>query len=183
MEFLQIQNVVKVALTGDCHYWKPRFPESRYSTVSFQAMLRKNYRRRRSSTSAKESFLDTSQHTITPSRGGARFGHASWPDSKRALRTAVSISKTLRIASAPCSSATFPSRRVSDVRRAISYMVRWDMSGYPHWSKASSSGQSVVVTGSASLYALSPFIIAADFPQPFTPITATVTFIPLNLMA
>ena len=59
-------------------------------------------RRRRSSTSANESFLDTSQHTITPSKGGARFGHASWPDSRRALRTAVSTSRTLRTASAPC---------------------------------------------------------------------------------
>lgn len=77
VELLQIQNVVKVALTSDCHYWKPRFPECRYITVSFQAASRKFYRRRRSSTSAKESFPDTSQHTITPSKGGARFGHAS----------------------------------------------------------------------------------------------------------
>jgi hypothetical protein len=65
----------------------------------------------------------------------------------------------------------------------VSYMVRLDRPPYPHWSKASSSGQSTVVTGSASLYALRPFIIAVDFPQPFSPITAMVTFILLNLMA
>jgi hypothetical protein len=144
--------------------------------------LRKNDRRKMSSTSAKESLLETSQHTITPSNGGARFGHASWLDSKRALRIAVSISRTLRTVSAPCSSATFPSRRVSDVRQAISYILRGNKSAHPHWSKKSSSGQSVIVTGSASLYALRPFMIAADFPQPFSPITAMVTFMPLNLI-